>query len=60
MPALPALLLSIHLVVLLLTTASPSYSQGPVLSSVRMGKPHHCPTQCHSCSSMHLTAIDPD
>ncbi|XP_023665820.1 glutamate receptor ionotropic, kainate 5 isoform X1 [Paramormyrops kingsleyae] len=36
MPALPALLLSIHFVLLLLTIAPPSYSQGLVLSSVRM------------------------
>ncbi|XP_061093159.1 glutamate receptor ionotropic, kainate 5 [Conger conger] len=36
MPALPALLLSIHLVVLLLTMAPSSLSQAPVLSSVRM------------------------
>ncbi|KAG7469271.1 hypothetical protein MATL_G00127160 [Megalops atlanticus] len=36
MPALPALLLSIHLVFLLLTMAPSSHSQAPVLSSVRM------------------------
>ncbi|KAJ8289843.1 hypothetical protein GJAV_G00005960 [Gymnothorax javanicus] len=36
MPALPALLLSIHIVLLILTMAPHSYSQAPVLSSVRM------------------------
>ncbi|XP_029115978.1 glutamate receptor ionotropic, kainate 5 isoform X1 [Scleropages formosus] len=36
MPALPALLLSIHFVLLLLSKAPPSRSQAPVLSSVRM------------------------
>lgn len=39
MPALPALLLSIHFLCLLLVTMPPrSLSQAPVLSSVRMGK----------------------
>ncbi|KAJ8354776.1 hypothetical protein SKAU_G00223430 [Synaphobranchus kaupii] len=36
MPALPALLLSIHFVLLLLTTAPSCHSQATVLSSVRM------------------------
>ncbi|KAJ8392961.1 hypothetical protein AAFF_G00071650 [Aldrovandia affinis] len=36
MPALPALLLSIHFVFLLLTMAPSSHSQAPVLSSVRI------------------------
>lgn len=39
MPALPALLLSIHFLCLLLVAMPPrSLSQAPVLSSVRMGK----------------------
>ncbi|XP_028819512.1 glutamate receptor ionotropic, kainate 5 isoform X3 [Denticeps clupeoides] len=36
MPALPALLRSIHFLLLLLTTAPPSLSQAPALSAVRM------------------------
>lgn len=52
MPALPALLLSIHFLCLLLVTMPPrSLSQAPLLSSVRMGKwnrpaPH--PTDTHT------------
>jgi len=38
MPALPALLLSIYVVVLLLTMAPLSFSQANTLSAVRMGK----------------------
>lgn len=38
MPALPALLLSIHFVFLLLTMTPSSHSQASVLSSVRMGE----------------------
>lgn len=39
MPALPALLLSVHFLSFLLVTMAPrSLSQAPLLSSVRMGK----------------------
>lgn len=39
MPALPALLLSVHFLSVLLVTMPPrSLSQAPLLSSVRMGK----------------------
>lgn len=39
MPALPALLLSVHFLSFLLVTMPPrSLSQAPLLSSVRMGK----------------------
>lgn len=38
MPALPALLLSIHFLFLLLTMAPHSFSQAPAMSAVKMGK----------------------
>ena len=42
MPALPALLLSIYVVVLLLTMAPLSFSQANTLSALRMGEYRHC------------------
>lgn len=42
MPALPALLLSIYVAVLLLTMAPLSFSQANTLSAVRMGEYRHC------------------
>lgn len=41
MPALPALLLWIHVAVPLLTVAPPSLGQTSVLSAVRMGEYRH-------------------
>lgn len=38
MPALPALLLSIHFLFLLLTMAPHSFSQAPAMSAVKMGE----------------------
>lgn len=63
MPALPALLLSVHFLSFLLVTMPPrSLSQAPLLSSVRMGKwPVHLRPQLrlHLASFLLYRRIDP-
>lgn len=55
MPALPALLLSVHFLSFLLVTMPPrSLSQAPLLSSVRMGK---WPVDLHSQLRLHLRSF---
>lgn len=55
MPALPALLLSVHFLSVLLVTMPPrSLSQAPLLSSVRMGK---WPVDLHPQRRLDLTSF---